>query len=322
MSLASKTFRNNKTGETVRVLDTFENIAILENKQKVDVRTLMDTNQYTEQIDPSTFFNNQVAYNALAEKIKTIPTDNILDESVTNQIGGSLNPSTNESAIIETTEEQEMAELARKYGVDPQPSDALNKQKQAFAKYLDDDQLGELKVNDVKQVPVNKEYTQPDVQRVNVSREPPVQNVKDDPIITMFKNVKRNVDFKISIDILNKIPRLDFIEMMEDSYETSIIDFLADEFTNKILRDPSLIREQFKTEISNLVYGKSGSNKDINKSPSKGRSSKPTVKERVKIINKLESISEIESKISNEKSKTVLEAANNRLNILKQKNKS
>jgi uncharacterized Fe-S center protein len=57
------------------------------------------------------------------------------------------------------------------------------------------------------------------------------------------------------VDISDKIPRLDFIEMMEDSYEISMIDFLADEFTNKILQNPSLIRESVKNRIKQLVFG-------------------------------------------------------------------
>ena len=71
----------------------------------------------------------------------------------------------------------------------------------------------------------------------------------------MFSKTKRNVDFKINIEVSNKIPRLDFIEMMEDSYETSIIDFLTDDITNKILNDPSMIRESIKSKIKQLVYG-------------------------------------------------------------------
>ena len=37
MSLDNKKFRNNKTGEVVKVISTFENIAILENKQRTTV---------------------------------------------------------------------------------------------------------------------------------------------------------------------------------------------------------------------------------------------------------------------------------------------
>ena len=71
----------------------------------------------------------------------------------------------------------------------------------------------------------------------------------------MFKGVKRIVEFNISLDIKNKIPRLDFIEMMEDSYETSIIDFLADEFTNELLKNPATIKDMIKSKINTLVYG-------------------------------------------------------------------
>jgi hypothetical protein len=71
----------------------------------------------------------------------------------------------------------------------------------------------------------------------------------------MFKGVKRSVDFNISLDIKNKIPRLDFIEMMEDSYETSIIDFLADEFTNELLKNPETIKDMIKSRIRYYVYG-------------------------------------------------------------------
>jgi hypothetical protein len=42
---------------------------------------------------------------------------------------------------------------------------------------------------------------------------------------------------------------------MEDSYQTSIIEFLADEFTNKIIQNPELIRNTIMDKIKHLVYG-------------------------------------------------------------------
>jgi hypothetical protein len=261
MSLAGKIFKNNVTGSTIKVIDSFENIAILENKQKIDVKTLMDSNQYTEQIDPSSFFNNQGAYNILAEKIKTIPSHMIQDEEgsvpvVSPSSYNEFSPSTNESAIIMGNEDDEKAELARKYGVSLDDN-SLQKQNAAFAKLL-----GEEAENELPQVPVqsfNENIQRVEVQRDEVSRpiinEPVVEKRVEDPIVTMFKRTKRNVEFKINIEVSDKIPRLDFIEMMEDSYEISMIDFLADEFTNKILQDPSVIRETIKDKIKQLVYG-------------------------------------------------------------------
>ncbi len=253
MNLANKTFRDNKTGEIIKVIDSFENIAILENKQKMDVKRLMNTEYYTEQIDPSSFFNNQNAYNSLAEKIKSIPVDKIKDDPTSGEVQinidgmklpGTIAPATNESAIVMTTEEDEMAELARKYGV-TNPSNDVQRQNEAFAKLLAEDE------DAVQPIQVNREPLQ-SVTTQEVRREVPKV---EDPIITMFKNVKRNKDFSITLEINNKIPRPDFIEMMEDSYNTSIIDFLASEFTQNLLSNPEVIENMIKDKIKELVYG-------------------------------------------------------------------
>ena len=256
MSLSNKTFKNNTTGEIVKVIDSFENIAILENKTKADVAQLLNPDLYTEQIDVSSFFNTQGAYNNLAEKIKNIPADKIRDdvggEVMVNVDGNNqFRPQTNESAIIQVTEEDERAELARKYGV-TNPKAELAKQSEAFNKLLNPES------EEVQQVQVNRNPVQ---QPVSQTYQQPVQ-VVEDPIITMFKNVKRSKDFSISLEIKNKIPRLDFIEMMEDSYNTSIIDFLAAEFTDNLLRNPQIIEDMIKQKIKEVVYG--AEVKDVN----------------------------------------------------------
>jgi hypothetical protein len=257
MSLSNKTFKNNATGEIVKVIDSFETIAVLENKQKADVSQLLNPDLYTEQIDVSTFFNTQGAYNSLADKIKNIPADKIRDDvsgevmiNVDGNNSFSTKSSMDESAIVMTTEEDERAELARKYGVTT-PQNDVAKQNQAFAKLLGEDE-------EVQTIEVNREQPRVETQR-------PVQKqvqMVEDPIITMFKNVKRSKDFSISLEIKNKIPRPDFIEMMEDSYNTSIIDFLAAEFTDNLLRNPQIIEDMIKQKIKEVVYG--AEVKDVN----------------------------------------------------------
>jgi hypothetical protein len=261
MSLSNKTFRNNATGEIVKVIDSFENIAILENKGKADVTQLLNPDLYTEQIDVSSFFNTQGAYNSLAEKIKNIPADKIKDdieggEVMVNVDGSSqFRPQTNESAIIQVSEEDERAELARKYGA-TNPQNDLAKQSEAFNKLLNPEEP--VQTIEVNSQPVSQPIQQ---QVVQPSYQQPVQ-VVEDPIITMFKNVKRSKDFSISLEINNKIPRPDFIEMMEDSYNTSIIDFLASEFTDNLLRNPQVIEDMIRQKIKEVVYG--AEVKDVN----------------------------------------------------------
>jgi hypothetical protein len=171
--------------------------------------------------------------------------------------GDDFKPALNESAIVMSSEEDERAELARKYGVDTSQNEVV-KQNQAFAKLLGEEE-------EVQTIEVNREQPQPVQQRPQVQSQTiqPVAQVED-PIITMFKNVKRIKDFSISLEIKNKIPRPDFIEMMEDSYNTSIIDFLASEFTDNILRNPQIIEDMIKQKIKEIVYGAEVGVKDVN----------------------------------------------------------
>jgi hypothetical protein len=55
MDVAGKAYKNNASGVVVKVIDAFENIAILENKQKIDIRELTNTDLYTEELDVNNF---------------------------------------------------------------------------------------------------------------------------------------------------------------------------------------------------------------------------------------------------------------------------
>lgn len=252
MNLANKVYKNNKTGEVIRVIDSFENIAILENKSKLYVDTLLNTDLYTEQIDINSFLNPQVTYTYIAETIKNIPFDKVKydDEDTIVQLPtDEFAPITNESAIIMASEDDERAEIARKYGIDNNAQEAVNKQNEAFNRLFDEK-------SDVSSEPTQRiEVKREGFNQVKQQNQNSVVNVLvEDPIITMFKNTKRIKDFSISLDIKDKIPRLDFIEMMEDSYNVSIIDYLATEFTDKLLKNPQIIENMIRDKIKEMVY--------------------------------------------------------------------
>jgi len=245
MNLASRTFRNNKTGEIVKVIDSFENIAILENKGKVNVDDLLNTNLYTEQIDIESFLNPQSTYNTIAETIKNIPLDKIkYDDGAinVNMPDSGFKPSSDESAILMITEDDERAELARKYNIQNDSQDAIKRQNDAFNKILGEETRTD---GPIQQIQVKREEFNHIQQK---------QTPVEDPIVSMFKNVKRTKDFSISLEIKNKIPRLDFIEMMEDSYNVSIIDYLATEFTDELLKNPQTIENMIRDKIKEMVY--------------------------------------------------------------------
>lgn len=255
MNLAEKKFRNNRTGDILTIIDSFENIAILEDRSKMKVSDLLDSSLYTpsitgtEEINPISFFENQNSYDVLASKIRSIDTSNIKDD-VTGEVyintGDSFDSISKEPAVILSNEDEEKALLSKKYGIIDNTT-MLTKQNEAFASILGDD--SELPI-----IPT-KEVAKEDVYRVNVSRIEENRVDMEDPMIKMFKGVKRSLDFKIDIEIGGKIPRLDFIEMMEDSYETSIIDFLANEFTSNIINNPSVLHGKVKSMLNKMVYG-------------------------------------------------------------------
>lgn len=84
----------------------------------------------------------------------------------------------------------------------------------------------------------------------------------EDPIITMFKRTKMNTDFKVTLEINNKIPKLSLIELMEDSYDVSMIEFLADEFTNNIIKNPSIVKDQIIDKLKNMLEEHTGKNNE------------------------------------------------------------
>ena len=268
--MKGRKFTDLTTGKIVEVKDQFEDIVILNNDTKIKTHRLLDKNYFDEYIDPSTFFKNDGLLSTFAQKIRQIP-DSLLENMSErpesrrqdvdlNNISGSttVRPYIDEPAILPSDPELEKEELMRKYNIKNTPIDptiAAQKQLEKFQSLLQEtpvvnqepiqrvevsrDDSGEVIINNIPDIPNSREFIQP----------------KIDPITQMFQNVKRNTDLVIDFKIENKIPRKDFIEMMEESYNTSIIDFLADEFTNNILQNPNIIKDKIKDEIKKIVYG-------------------------------------------------------------------
>jgi hypothetical protein len=265
MNLANKTFRNLINGEDIKIIDVLGDFAVSTNGLKIKTSNLLDSNQYIEKIDPNSFLSSHhTELQNLAQKII---------ESDTYQNSGS-NTHENDSAIIITSLEEEQEELARKYGIKNNNTQSdIQKQNEAFDKILNP-----VKKNTDEQKSQNR-YVEPEK----------IKEIED-PIYLIFKNTKRNLEFNIDFSISEKIPRIDFIEMMEDSYETSIIDFLAKEFTNKLIKDPSVIQGMVSEKIREIVYKKNKPKaKEIVKEPIKTpikttskRTRRPTIKKEEK----------------------------------------
>jgi hypothetical protein len=291
MNLIGKEFQEIGTGHRFTILDAYSDVAVTSDKERVSVRRLLDPKYYNQGsdivnersdakkfeitldddfIDPNKFLNKDRTYSFMADAIKSIPEDKLPKEDINVTMPASRNiPSMDDSAVIIDNDYDERAELMRKYGLNNNnnlPKPDLNSHNEKFSKFLDEDdniQRIEANHNHNSQAPVGQNEFR-EVSREYDGNMGPITKIEihQDPIITMFKNVKRNIDFSVEISIKNKIPRADFIEMMEDSYETSIIDFLAEEFTNNILKNPNIIKDIVKDKIKTIVYGEQKSTED------------------------------------------------------------
>jgi hypothetical protein len=305
MDVSNKRFKNRLTGEVFTIIDQYQNIAITSDKQKIDVNLLSNDKLFTpvknsvnesfslpktkeDIVDPNKFFDDQSIYNTFADKIKNVDLSKLQDDNRNPDISKSYNNNnlsvSNESAIIMSDPEDEVEELKRKYGV-TSVDESVRRQNETFARILDpqpeqpQEPIINTTTNNNIQQPEIKEYVEPDKKY----SEPPIQRFEvQDPVITMFKNVKRNTEFKINLKVDGKIPRLDFIEMMEDSYEISIIEYLADEFTDNILRNPSIIRNKIMEEIKSMIDKKNGVTKpEVRKIPEVKKEDREVLNERL-----------------------------------------
>jgi len=288
MDLLNKSFKNNQTGQIVKIIDSYQNIAITDGKEKIDANRLLDNRYFTEYIDPKSFFQQSSSYDLFAEKIRSVDLSKVpMDDNIPTSINlpnSEFQPSTNESAVVMYDPEEEKQELMRKYGaIDTQSAQV--KQQEAFSKILEEEST------EVVQVEVNRDIPK---KEDNFTRTiEPVKPIED-PILTMFRGAKKNVDFSVNLKVDGKIPRLDFIEMMEDTYEKSIIEFLADDFTQELIKNPSDLKNLIISEIKKKVYGdknlekKEASKEIVTKKASPRKSTaKKKINEKNEEINKI-----------------------------------
>lgn len=245
------------------------NVNIQPHTFPINEKRITNNIALTEEIvDPNKFFSPATTYNAFAEKISAFPLDRIpYDDDIpvvtTSNVNSPTNqnnnnpfyPTTNESAILPYDPQDEIEELKAKYGASVVDKDALARQNDILNKIANGEPVAENNINhDIQNTHQNIEQ-EPAVVRINADthQELPSRVNVENPVNALFKGVKRVVDFDIELKLNNKIPRLDFIEMMEDSYESSIIDYLSEELTNNLLNNPSLIKDQISSKIRSMV---------------------------------------------------------------------
>lgn len=234
--MKGKKFTSNQTGDLVTIIDIYDNIAILDNGDRVSTRRLLDTNFYDSVIDPSEFLSSGL--DIIQREISSIPQSRLENLPIDRDIDFSMEDTRfspnlmEDSAIIMTDIETEKRELLNRALKNSQSN--YTPPRNTLSDLLDDypDQDEIQTGSSVKSI-----SSQPPP--------PPLPSARD----LMFSGVKKIHPIKLSIEVETLIPKPDFIKMMEESYEHSIIEYLSDEISQKIFEDPSIIKNAIKDQI-------------------------------------------------------------------------
>jgi hypothetical protein len=76
-----------------------------------------------------------------------------------------------------------------------------------------------------------------------------------------LKKMKRNHDVTLNIKYIERIPKLDFIKMMDENFDQGVLEYLIEDITEKIMNSPQIIQSQIREQLTDLVYKKESKKK-------------------------------------------------------------
>lgn len=283
MDLKNKRYKNTITNEEFVVDSQFDNIVMIKSSNgtpiKIEENTLLDDNVFVEVSN----FNTNTQTNDAARDVflKNIDTS---DKGVINEQASYKNRSDvlDPDAFFKSTGVRQIAEQIE-HKINNGAYDNTLPMKEERASYINpiDGIVEVISLEDEKKELMKKyanefsgktpqhiteDNTKEEEDVIVIDRDkqqPQIEDIKPiqsnmnngNTIPDMFKHVKRTLDFTATMNIEDKIPRIDFIKMWEESYDVSIIDYLTDDITSKLLSNPSDIKNLVHNTIETMVYG-------------------------------------------------------------------
>lgn len=190
-------------------------------ENNVAIKKFLLGTKYDEYLDPSDFFSASGNLNKIAEQLKN--TDSKVFENV------NTGTQVHSQNLYQNTQDK-IVPPVQKY-------------------------VPEISVNTVN-TSHNYNFEQPVQTPSNQNNNIP-NNVyqPESPELALFKKLKRSNKVNFDLKIEEMIPTLEFIRMMNENFETSIIDYVSNQAVEKLLKDASSLKKQIKDQLEILVYG-------------------------------------------------------------------
>lgn len=121
-----------------------------------------------------------------------------------------------------------------------------------------------------------------------------VRKVTNHPMYEVFKGVKKTQELDLNIVWKEMLPRWDFMQMMEESHEVSIIEYFTNLILENILEDSETLKAMINKALMIKIYGEEEYNKMLKEEET-----------RLKKAEEERMIKEIEEKLKQEKKETL-----------------
>jgi len=266
------TFKNKNNGEEVKITEVGDNFYKLsngkqilqtkflhhyipvENKKLINQESKNNLNEKkinNESIDPESFFNNPNQYNDLVIKL-TNKQQNVPQQQNDNNMNTIIKSSSEGIIMQEPPIEERIqqlrnnnAQLLDKYGNKEQNNVVDNKNNEEQQKLEDYKLLTGNNPNNMKQP---TQSTQPK-QQINS------QNSQNTFLDNFMSKFKKNYDININLEVKEKIVEPTFLKMVADNVNDDILDWYANQFVDKLLYDPDILKDKIYKKLHIEVYG-------------------------------------------------------------------
>jgi hypothetical protein len=91
---------------------------------------------------------------------------------------------------------------------------------------------------------------------INNNQQPvqqPVKKEPENPMKAVYDKAKKTYKLNVSLDIDEKIPSKEVINMLEENFDGSAIDYYAKDIYQKLMDNPSILEDQIKEAIKKYV---------------------------------------------------------------------
>lgn len=253
-----------QTGEKVKIVKEEESFYTLDDGVKIKKETFSKRYEQSDEIDPMEFLNPPSALEQLANQLKNVDPNKVVNEpehstrikmkppTVLADNSRQQSPIANNSSEGIQISEQRKQQMIEEWRMKQELGDP-DAVKPAFMENQPNQDDGYIEYEMPKEGEGRIRQTSHTNPTQPTTQQPPVQQI--DPLQMMFKMFKNNYDVKLTFEIEEKIANPQFIEMVMENVDGDAIEYYTKKILDKILKNPLKLKKDIYNQLELEVYG-------------------------------------------------------------------